>query len=81
MPPAGKGLVKGSRLQHTRGHGKGKEKLVRNFPHAYDHEYLCLRQNVPVHLCYTLHKRQITRVTSAPNVTHMRFFSCWDRLN
>ena len=51
--------------------GERKSSMVRNLPH--DHEYLSLRQNMPVYLHYTLCKRQITRINSAPNVTQVRF--------
>ena len=49
--------------------GERKSSTVRNFPH----EYLSLRQYMPVYLHYTLCKRQITRINSAPNVTQVRF--------
>ena len=65
-------VVHKTKLQHTRGYEKGKEKMVTNFPH----EHLCLRQNMAIYLHYTSHKRKITCINPTPNVAHMRYFGC-----
>ena len=67
-----------TRLQHTKGAWKAKEKLVRNFSTRISLLPEAKRGHVHTYLCYALLERQLIHVRHVQNVTCMRILGCWE---